>query len=403
MRPADVLIFSGCALAGHRVRTGLTLLAIWIGVSSVLLLTAVGEGARRYVVREFESIGSNLVIVLPGRSETAGITPSTFVGETPRDLTLEDAKVISRLSGAARTAPVVVGEATVSHGSLSRESAIIGTTSEFIRIRRWEMATGGFLPPGPWDAPQPFCVIGDTVRKELFPGGEKGPGEHVKIGDRRFLVAGVLAGTGRSIGVDVDEVVIIPVSSALMLFDTNSLFRLLVEARDRDAMPHLSKDIQKTIAQRHGGEEDVTVITQDAVLSTFDRILTALTYTLGGIAAVSLVVSGILTMNVMFISVSQRTAEIGLLKALGASRTDIFFLVITEASLLAAAGSILGNATGILLTHVATIIFPTIPAAVPPWAFASATLVALSFALLFGLLPARRAADLDPVLALLKR
>ena len=240
------------------------------------------------------------------------------------------------------------------------------------------------------------------MRDELF-GAQRAIGEWLRIGDRRFRVIGVLESEGRSIGVDVQDVVIIPVASAQQLFNTASLFRLLVEASSREAIEPAKQFVIDTLQQRHQGEKDVTVITQDAVLDTFDRILGALTYAVGGIASISLAVAGILIMNVMLVAVTQRTAEIGLLKALGAAPGQIVTLFLTEALILATlgalAGLVLGQAGSLAIRHA----FPTLPAHPPAWASAAALGVAVFTGLLFSVMPARRAARLDPVRALSRR
>jgi putative ABC transport system permease protein len=402
MRLTDVLGFSLGALGGNRMRTALMFLAMAIGVGAVVVLTGVGEGARRFVVTEFASLGTNLVIVFPGRSETAGLGPTSFLSETPRDLTIQDAFAIGRDPAVLRVAPINVGEMSVSWGRFERQVPVIGTTSEFIEIRHWMVERGRFLPPGDPEGAAPVCVIGAKVRQELF-GNRRALGEFVTLGGGRFRVIGILGSKGRSIGVDVEELVVIPVGSAQMLFDTNTLFRILVEAKDRDAISKVADSIEKTIRKRHQGELDVTVVTQDAVLATFDKILRALTVTVGGIAAISLGVAGILIMNVMLIAVSQRTAEIGLLKALGARRGQILILILTEAGMLSLIGAALGYVIGVAGNQAIGVLYPALPVGTPWWAVGAAVGVAVSSGLVFGILPARRASRLDPIQALYRR
>lgn len=396
---ADILRFAWGALRGHGVRSGAILLAMAIGVSAVVVLTALGEGARHYVRDEFSSLGTHLVIVLPGRSETGGLNPSTLMGETPRDLTLDDARALTRSARVRRVAPLNVGSAEVSWKGRVRDTIILGSTHEMLDIRRWRVAQGRFLPRMRWERAEPVAVVGSLVRKELF-GARRALGEWLRIGDRRFRVIGVMGSEGRSIGVDVEETVFIPIASAQQIFNTASLFRILVEASSRAAIGPVKSFVTGTLAQRHQGVKDVTVVTQDAVLATFDTIITALTYLVGGIAAISLVVAGILIMNVMLVSVSQRTAEIGLLKALGASRRQITTLFVAEALLLSALGAAAGLALGQLGALALRHWLPALPAYAPLWALLAATAVALLSGALFSLLPARRAARLDPVLAL---
>lgn len=399
MRLIDILIFASSALSRHRMRTLLILVAMSIGVAAIVLLTSLGEGARRYVRGEFASLGTNLVIVIPGRTETAGAGPALFVGETPRDLTLDDTTAVSQHYSVRRVAPVVLGQAAISYGGAERDVPILGSTTELLQIRHWQMAQGRFLPPGDIDRASPVVVIGAKIKREIF-GPENALGQWVRIGDRRFRVIGILASEGRSIGMDVQELAIIPAASAQILFNTPSVFRILIEAKNRESIPSVITHAEQTIAARHQGEKDVTIITQDAILSTFDKILGALTMTVGGIAAISLVVAGILIMNVMLVSVSQRTAEIGLLKALGSPRHQITMIFLTEALLLSSIGAVIGLMLGGTGSWFIGRIYPDLPLGAPWWALWSSVVVALSTGLVFGALPARRAARLDPVAAL---
>jgi len=397
----DRLRFAYSALHGYRLRTALMLLAMAIGVAAVILLTALGEGARRYVTGEFASLGTHLLIVFPGRNETTGGGPP-MLNETPRDLTLDDAMALRRSRHVGRVAPINVGSASIAHGSRDRDSVVMGSTAELQPIRHLEMAQGRFLPSMDADRAAPVCVIGETIRRELF-GAERALGEWVRIGDRRFRVIGILASTGVSLGVDTDDMVVIPVASAQQLFNTETLFRVLVEARNREVIDRAKQEVIDILRERHDGEEDVTVITQDSVLATFDRIFTALTYTVGGIAGISLIVAGILIMNIMLVSVTQRTTEIGLLKAIGASSAQVMSLFLTEAVLLSLLGALLGLILGQGGSWLVGHLYPVLPLGAPSWALASALGVALLTGVVFGVLPARRAARLDPVQALARR
>jgi len=397
----DRLHFAYRALQGYRLRTALMLLAMAIGVAAVILLTSLGEGARRYVTGEFASLGTHLLIVFPGRNETTGGAPP-MLNETPRDLTLADALALERSRHVGRIAPVNVGSAAIAFGGRDREAVIMGTTAEMEPIRHLELVQGRFLPQMDADRAAPVCVIGETIRQELF-GAQRALGEWVRIGDRRFRVIGILASTGVSLGVDTDEMVLIPVASAQQLFNTATLFRILVEARYREAIEPAKEDVLRILRERHDGEEDVTVITQDSVLATFDRIFTALTLTVAGIAGISLLVAGILIMNIMLVSVTQRTTEIGLLKAIGASSGQVLSLFLTEAILLSLFGALLGLAIGEGGSWAIGQIYPVLPLGAPPWALGAALGVSLLTGVVFGVLPARRAARLDPVEALARR
>ncbi len=222
------------------------------------------------------------------------------------------------------------------------------------------MAQGNFLPNTEVNKAMSVCVIGQTIREQLF-ASKPALGQWLRINDRRFRVIGVLASEGESIGVDFDEMVIIPVAQAQALFNTRSLFRILVETKSEQSMIKAVEDIKNIIKSRHEGEDDITIITQDSVVSTFDKILTALTLAVSGIAAISLAVAGVLVMNVMLVSVTQRTAEIGLLKALGATKSQLHWLFLTEAALLSMAGALLGLLLGQLTIATLRVVYPSFP------------------------------------------
>jgi putative ABC transport system permease protein len=401
MRSADIFGFAARALRGHRLRTILTLLGMTIGIAAVILLTALGEGARLYVQGEFTALGSNLIIVLPGKTETSGNTP--FIGGTPRDLTLQDTEaVLRRIPRIRRLAPLSVGSARVGYGDRSREVMVLGSTSALLEVRRLKIASGRFLPDVDLDRGAPIAVIGRKVQHELF-GSENPIGRTVRVGDWRFRVIGVMAGKGQSLGLDMDDVVIVPVASGLRLFNQSSLFRLMIEVGAHSEIEDTRREVIAILKERHDDEEDVTVLTQDSVLAAFTRILGVLTLSLAGIAAISLTVAGIGIMNVMLVSVSERTPEVGLLKALGASPLKILRMFLVEAVLLSALGGLLGLVLGYAGAALLARLFPALPAAPPGWAVVAAVAVSFGAGVIFGVLPARRAARLDPVAALARR
>jgi putative ABC transport system permease protein len=399
MRAADLLHFATRAASGTPLRTLLMVCAMSIGVAAVVVLTALGDGARRYVMAEFSALGTNLVIVLPGRSETGGFNPANVITNTPRDLTVDDAQALLRDPAVERVAPLTVGNSEAAFSGRLREVMIVGTTASYFRLRQLPLAQGNYLPE---DSRVSSAVIGARLRADLF-GSEAAVGRMLRVGDRRFRVVGVLAASGQGMGFNVDELVFVPVESAQAMFDSSSLFRIIVEVKSREAIPATRTRVEKTLAARHDGELDFTVITQDAVLATFDKILGALTIAVGGIAAISLAVAGILVMNVMLVSVTQRTGEIGLLKAVGASGRTIRTAFLTEAALLSTAGALVGYALGELGAWSLRLAYPTLPSYPPDWAVIAALATAVGTGLVFGVLPARRAAALDPVNALAKR
>jgi putative ABC transport system permease protein len=401
MSPLDLLRFSGGALRGHRLRTSLSLLGVAIGVASVILLTSLGEGARLYVTGEFEALGTNLLIILPGKTETTGVAP--IFGGVPHDLTVEDAEaVLKRVPQVRRVAPLSLGTAPARFGERSRDVAVAGTTNDFLHVRKVPIAMGRYVPAGNPDQIPKVCVIGWRLREELFPGTNP-LGEILRIGDERFRVIGVMARRGESLGQNLDELVHVPVKQELRMFNQTSLFRLILEVGAHQDMEAARRAVLQVLKERHDGVEDVTIFTQDAVLATFGKIFAILTAALAGIAGISLSVAGIGIMNVMLVSVSERTGEIGLLKAVGVTPAQVLAAFLAEAAILSTAGGLLGLGSGLGAARLFEAIYPSFPVQPPPWAVAAALLVSFSVGLLFGALPARRAARLDPIAALALR
>lgn len=401
MTVRDLVAFSAGALRGHRLRTGLSLLGVAIGVASVVLLTSLGEGARLYVTGEFSSLGSNLLILFPGKTETTGMSP--FVAGATHDLTLDDAEAIARrVRQARRVAPLVFGGATAQFGGRRRDAGVWGATSGMQEVRKIRLRVGRYLPAGDASRGQPVCVIGETIRQELF-GAASPLGEVLRLGDERFRVIGVMAARGMSMGVDLDEMVHVPVSRAMKMFNKTSLFRVLVEVSSHEEISAARQSVLDLMKQRHQGVEDVTVWTQDSVLATFSRILALLTAALAGIAGISLTVAGVGIMNVMLVSVSERTREIGLLKAIGVTGRQVVAAFLVEAAILSTAGGVAGLSAAFGLTRLLRALFPSFPARAPAWAVAAAIGVSVAVGLLFGALPARRASRLDPIAALARR
>lgn len=397
----EELRFALQSLVASGLRTVLILASMAIGIAGVVLLTWLGESGRHYITGQFAQLGTNLVIVLPGRAETTGGAPPLF-GATARDLTLDDALALQRSSAVDMVAPIVAGSALVSHGGREREAMLLGSTAELLPVRHLTLGSGAFLPPGDPRIASAVCVLGATLRQELF-GPRPALGEWVRVGDRRHRVIGVLSSSGRSLGTDLDEMIVLPVASAQALFDSEGLFRVLIQARTREAIPQATADAERIIAERHEGEADVTVITQESILATFDGILRAVTLAVAGIGAISLLVAGILIMNVMVVAVSQRRAEVGLLKALGAPARTIRRLFLWEALLLSAGGACGGILVGEAVSRIVPRFQPALEPGTPLWAMGAAALVALGIGTGFGVLPAARAARLDPVLALARR
>ena len=363
MTAGDLLAFGGSALRGHRLRTLLSLLGVAIGVASVVLLTSLGEGARRYVTGEFANLGTNLLIITPGRVETTGGMP--IFGGVPHELTLDDAEAVQRyVRSIRRVAAMSVGEAPVRYGERSREITVVGTTPEMMAVRNLKLRAGRYLPEGDPDRGPRVAVIGIKIQRELFV-GENPLGEFLRIGDERYRVIGVMAPRGVSLGMDLDDLVHVPVARAMKLFNREGLFRIMAEVGNQQDMEAAKAQTREILIERHDGEEDFTLLT--------------------------------------LVSVSERVREIGLLKALGANPRQILGVFLVEASILSTLGGLAGLGAGYGGVRVLTAVFPAFPAAPPLWAVAAGLGLAILTGVVFGMLPARRASRLDPVAALAGR
>jgi putative ABC transport system permease protein len=395
----ELLRFAVRAVTRHGLRTGLSLLGVMIGVAAVVILTAMGEGARLYVIDQFNSLGTNLLIVLPGRTETSG---TMGIGGVPNDLTLDDALAIERqVPQAERVAPIAMGTEEVSYRERSRQIAIVGTVPEYLEARQLVVGRGEFLPDEELFRGTSVAVLGHKAARELF-GGEDPLGRVIRVGGWRMRVIGVLARQGTKMGINFDDLAIVPVTTAMKMLNRSSLFRILIQVRGASDLDLAKQRVLDLITERHE-EEDITVITQDAVVSTFSAILNTLTLAVAAIAAISLSVAGVGIMNVMLVSVSERTREIGLLKAVGVADRQILGVFLAEATLISLAGGLVGLLTGWLAVKATVRLWPAFPATTPPWAVAAALGVSLVVGVVFGMLPARRATRLDPIAALGRR
>jgi len=400
LRPLDVLRAAIGAFRGHGARTGLSLLGMSIGVAAVVVLSGLGEGARDFLRGQFEFIGTNVVGIVPGKVETTGGVPG--IGGVPNDLTLADARALARgVPEVERVAPVSIGTETVSANERSRQVVVFGSTAETLDIRKLELRAGTFLPEGPWERGSKVCVLGRGLSSELFPGANP-LGAVVRLGGWRMRVIGVLASQGVRFGMNLDDSVFVPVATAQAMFDKGSLFRVVLQVRPGASMDRVEERARTILRARHG-EEDFTITTPDAILGSLEAILGALTLGLAGIASISMAVAGIGIMNVMLVSVSERTAEIGLSKAIGASPAQVMVLFLAEAALLSVAGAAIGLGIGDGILRSASFFLDGFKLHAPAWSAVAAFALSLVVGTTFGVLPASRALRLDPVIALSRR
>jgi putative ABC transport system permease protein len=385
------------SVVGHRLRSSLTVLGIVIGIASVILLTSLGEGTRRYILSEFTQFGTNLLAVNPGRISTTGMPGA--VAAVIHKLTLEDVEALRRVPGVQQIVPVAIGTGRVQHGERGRSVFIYGVTSEVPTVWKFQIRQGRFLPAGDPNRPAPLAVLGPKLKREVF-GESNALGEHVRIGGRRFLVIGVMAPKGQFLGFDIDDSAYIPVASAQSLFNRDELEEIDVLFSSNIALERIVAGVRQVLVERHDGVEDFTITTQTAMLEVMDRVLTIVSLAVGGIGAISLVVGAVGILTMMWISVGERTNEIGVAKAIGASRGQILILFLLEAALLSIAGGALGVAAGLGIAALIGLVLPGLPLHTPVVYVFAALGISLVVGLASGVLPARRAAALDPVEAL---
>lgn len=354
------------AILSNKVRSGLTMLGVIIGVMAVILLVSIGEGARAYITKELTGLGTNLLIITPGKTNTSGGFHPPSAGSV-RKLTYDDSLALRRRAWLLTDAvPIVLGSGKVKYQNHSRDTTVIGTTKEFERVRNLFVDTGSFISQEDVDGKSKVVVLGRRVKDELF--GESNPlGKVVMVSDARYRVIGVMTKKGMSLGMDIDDVVFIPVTSGQELYDTDGLFEILASTPRAEDVDRAIAQIKEILTRRHAHKEDFTIQTQGAILSTMNTILGVLTAVLGGIAGISLLVGGIGIMNIMLVSVRERTREIGIRKALGAKNRDILAQFIIEAITLSGAGGLIGIIIGVGLALLIPVFVDVLPTSVSVW------------------------------------
>jgi putative ABC transport system permease protein len=388
---AEAVKVAGTAIAANRLRSGLTVLGVVIGVLSVVLLVAVGTGARNEVTAGVEDLGSNLLIIAPG---------SFDFGQAPTlsKFSLDDVDRLDRALGgrAAVTATLASGE-TVRAGTNSAFASVLGATGTFDEVLNREVARGEFLTESDVGTGRRVGVLGASAADGLFPDSDP-IGKSVTLAGVRFRVIGVLAPLGAALGVDRDSQVLVPITAAQRLFGARRVDTIFVKAPDATDLEPVTATIEATLSQRLD-EADFSVLSQQEILGVAGRILSTLTLVLAAIAGISLLVGGIGVSNIMLVSVSERTREIGLRKALGARTRDITLQFLVEAVVLCGVGGLLGIGAGLGLAALAQAFTP-LPADVTWWSVALAFGTSVGVGIVFGVFPARRAGRLDPVVAL---
>ncbi len=396
MRATDYSILAFSSLKFSRLRTYLTALGIAVGIAAVVLLTALGGGAQEYMLSQFTQFGAHIIAINPGKTSTMGISGAIISNVRP--LTVEDAKSLRNLKHIKTSVPVVQGNLPVESGNLTRWTMVIGVNHEVPQTWKMKVAQGRFLPAELSEQARSLAVIGDKIKQELFP--HNNPlGKFIRVGQERYRVIGVMQHKGQVLGFDMDDIVYIPVYRAMSLYNRESLMEIdLLYAAGRDEKPIVER-IKKCLIKRHGSE-DFTITSQTDILGTLGSILTILTAVVAGLGSISLLVGGVGIFTIMSIAVNERIKEIGLLRALGASRRQITLLFLLEAAVLSGLGGIAGMLAGLGIAWLLHFFIPALPVSIS-WNYVIlAEIIAIITGMIAGLVPARRAAALPPVDAL---
>ncbi len=394
----DLIGFALRTLVAQRLRSALSILGIAIGIGSVILLTSIGEGTRRYVLSQFSQFGTNILAINPGKTKTSGI-PGIFGGST-KPLTIDDAQSLLRVSGVDDVVPVAYGTARVEGGplGLSRNVPVYGVTPAVQEVWRFRVRQGRFWERGDPRRGSSYCVLGQKLARELF--GDASPlGAFVRVGETRLRVVGLMEAKGSFLGVDIDDVAYVPVATAMHMFDLADLLEIDVQFANPSLSSQVAAGVTRMLAERHG-DEDFTVTTQEAMLEVFGNVMNVITLSVGAIGGISLLVGAIGILTMMWIAVGERVHEIGLIRAFGASRAQVRGLFLVEATFLGLVGGAAGLGGGMFLCLLLRLAVPGLPVHTPAAYAGAALAVALATGLTSGVLPAQRAAALDPITAL---
>lgn len=396
MTLSDSLRYAARSLNSQRARTFLSAAGIAVGIAAVILLTSIGSGIQKFVIAEFTQFGTHLIAVSPGRTQAHGGQVG-MIG-TVRPLTVNDAIALSRISQVEATLPVVTGNAKVKANGRGRRVTLYGTGPNLPKVFNMKVAVGRYLPQDNPDAPRAFAVLGAKVRKELF--GTLNPlGERIDVGGQRYRIIGVMEAKGQVLGFDMDDTVYVPVSKALELFNRSSLMEIDVTYKPQAPLDDVVAAMKAVLTRLHG-LEDYTITPQQQMLSTLNTVLEVLTFAVGALGGISLLVGAVGIVTLMHIAVTERTSEIGLLTALGATRARVRTLFLLEATALSTFGGVLGLLIGSALAWLLKTFLPALPV-VTPWDYVFGALaVSVLIGLIAGVYPAMQAARLDPVDAL---
>jgi putative ABC transport system permease protein len=393
---SDFVRLTAGSMRSQRMRAFLAASGIAVGIAAVILLTSIGQGIHEYVLNEFSQFGTNLMLITPGKVTTAGSSIGVFGSVRP--ITIDDAVALRRVRGVEVTNPGIDGNAEVSAGDKHRRMTIFGMGPDWPAVAHMRVAIGSFLPREDMHAARPLAVLGARAKQELF-GAANPLGRRLEISGNRYYVIGVMETKGQFVGMDLDDTVFIPAARAQELFNRRGLTAIDVTYETAAQPERVIEGIRRMITARHG-RDDITIVTQKEMVRVLGSVLGVLTFAVGALGSISLLVGGVGILTIMTISVSERTPEIGLLRALGAGRGQILSLFLGEAALLAAAGGAAGLLLGASLARLVAILVPALPVSTPWWFAVLAETIATAVGLAAGVFPAHRAALMQPVDAL---
>lgn len=396
MLSKDFIQLSLSSIVANRMRSGLTMLGIAVGIASVVLLTSIGEGIHKFVLDEFTQFGTTLIAINPGKATTMG-TPIGIMG-TVRPLSIDDAEALRRVPRTYAMVAGVSGNAEVKAGSRHRRSLVLGTSPAMPEAFSMQVRLGQFLPEDDPRRPRAFAVLGSKLHHELFD-SDNPLGQYIRIGGDRYRVIGVLASKGQILGMDLDDVAYIPAARSMDLFNRDGLMEIDLLYEEGANVDEVVAGIKRILINRHG-REDFTITTQQQMMDVLGNVLNVLTFAVGALGSISLVVGGIGIFTIMTIAISERTGEIGLLRALGAESGQILGLFLGEAAVLAGLGGMVGLLLGIGGAQLLTLALPALPVHTPWIYVVIAEVLAVLIGIIAGVAPAQRAARLDPVEAL---
>jgi putative ABC transport system permease protein len=385
------------SLVRNKTRSVLTMIGIIIGVSAVILLVSIGQGLQTYITKQFESLGANVIMVMPGKFDTGGGGMSSAHGMFTSKLKATDVTKIARLGSPIELVGASLESTSdVSYLGKKKYTTIGGFSPEYLKMMNLSAASGRVYDSSDNNAAKNVVVLGQSLSPKLF--GLSNPvGKNVTIGGRKFRVIGVLNKFGTSgFGVDTNEFAIMPLSTAQELLGVKSIQSIGVKATDKDSVPIVISMIKKELGKRLT-EDEFSVMDSSSLLQTINQVLGVVTLALGGIAAISLVVGGVGIMNIMLVSVTERTREIGLRKAVGAKPNDILYQFLIEAVVLSLGGGAVGVALGALGSLGLSYFIET---TVTWWSVILAFGVSAIIGIVFGVAPAARASKLNPIEAL---